>query len=71
MHKQISRIMFSQQCAYIAKNAATWAAETVDLITEIGDTERSETVFRFTDEMRRRLDHLDEIAGRTTVGGKR
>lgn len=60
----ISRQRFSQQCGFIAKNAAAWAADTLDLVQWKDQPERAETVFRFTDEMRRRLDHIDEIAGR-------
>lgn len=60
----ITQLRFSQQCGFIAKNAAAWAADTLDLITSADDRARPETVFRFTDEMRQRLDHLDEMAGR-------
>lgn len=70
MDKGIKRLRFAQQCAFIAKNAAAWAADSLDLVSSTGEVERPETVFRFTDDMRARLDRIDEMAGRKHEGGR-
>ena len=59
--RRISQATFSMQCAFIAKNAASWAG---DLLTLPECPAPPEMVARFTDEMRERLDQLDKMAGR-------
>lgn len=50
---------FARFTARIAQSAATWAAECLD---EPFDTMRPMSVSRFLEEMRRRLDHIEERA---------
>jgi hypothetical protein len=63
---KLTQARFSMQCSYIAKNAAGWAGDLLTLPETYGDAVDAKTVSRFTDEMRGKLDRLDELAGRTT-----
>lgn len=61
---KLTEAKFAQLCAYIAANAAKWAG---DILTLPEDHQRpvdAKTVKRFTDEMRGRLDRLDEMASK-------
>ena len=64
---ELTKIRFAQLCGYIAKNAANWSSEALDFVDRLDDPERSEAVFRFTDEMRQRLDRIDSLAGRQAL----
>ncbi|UXS01143.1 hypothetical protein [Agrobacterium tumefaciens] len=55
---------FSQLCAYIATNAAKWAGDTLTLPENHHRQADPAMVKRFTNEMRERLDRLDELASR-------
>jgi hypothetical protein len=66
MAEKLSKVRFAQQAGFIAKNAATWAAECLDLLDEYPDM-RGEDVRRFTDDMRARLDRIDEMTGRAAL----
>ena len=61
--KKISKVRFAQQAGFIAKNAAAWSSDCLDLLDDYPDM-RVEDVARFTDDMRSRLDRIDELAGR-------
>ena len=62
----ISKIRFAQQAGFIAKNAAAWAADCLDLIEDYPKMLMVD-VARFTDDMRSRLDRIDEMAGRSAL----
>lgn len=66
MAEKLTKVAFAQQAGFIAKNAATWAAESLILLDEY-PTMRVEDVRRFTDDMRSRLDRIDEMAGRAAL----
>ncbi|EGP57375.1 hypothetical protein Agau_C201679 [Agrobacterium tumefaciens F2] len=59
---KLTEAQFAQQCAYIAKNAAAWAGDTLTLPENHHRPADANMVRRFTDEMRGRLDRLDEWA---------
>lgn len=61
---KLTEAVFSMQCSFIAKNAAAWAADILTLPEHYNREADAKTVARFTDEMRARLDRLDEWAGR-------
>lgn len=63
MGEKLTKIRFSQLASRIAKNAADWSSDSLDLIEDYPDM-RPEDVFRFTDTIRQRLDCIDERAGR-------
>lgn len=60
----LTEAQFSMQCSYIAKNAAAWAGDLLTLEENCHRAADPHTVARFTDEMRKRLDRLDQRAGR-------
>ncbi len=60
---QLTEAKFAQLCAYIATNAAKWAGDMLTLPEDHNQPVDAKTVKRFTDEMRARLDRLDEMAG--------
>ncbi|WP_293811333.1 hypothetical protein [uncultured Bosea sp.] len=60
----LSKIRFAQLAGWIAKHAAAWSSDSLDLIEDEPNISPQD-VFRFTDEMRARLDRLDKQAGRT------
>lgn len=62
---KLTEAVFSMQCSFIAKNAAAWAGDILTLPEHYNREADPNTVARFTDEMRSRLDRLDEWAGRT------
>ena len=62
--RKLTEAQFSMQCAYIAKNAAAWAGDTLTTFDDLSKDANVDTVARFTDDMRERLDRLDEWAGR-------
>lgn len=64
--RKLTEAQFSMQCAFIAKNAAAWAGDLLTLPEHYNKEADPRTVGRFTDEMRERLDRLDQWAGRTT-----
>jgi hypothetical protein len=68
MKDRITEAQFSMQCAFIAKNAAAWAADLLTLPEYYTKEADPDSVARFTDEMRARLDRLDEWAGRNSRG---
>lgn len=59
----LTNAQLSVQCSYIAKNAASWAADLLTLPERCHRTADPEAVARFTDEMRCRLGHIEEMAG--------
>lgn len=61
---KLTEAQFSVQCSFIAKNAAAWAGDILTLPEHYNREADAKTVARFTDEMRVRLDRLDEWAGR-------
>jgi hypothetical protein len=63
--RKLTEVQFSMQCAYIAKNAAAWAGDTLTTFDDLSKDANAATVARFTDDMRERLDRLDQWAGRT------
>ncbi|MFC3074967.1 hypothetical protein [Shinella pollutisoli] len=65
--KRLTEAQFSMQCAFIAKNAAAWAGDILTLPENYNRKADAKTVARFTDEMRARLDRLDEWAGRSNA----
>lgn len=67
MAERLTKIRFAQLCGYVAKNAASWSSDALDLIECVDEQEYPETVFRFTDEMRDRLDRIDVLAGRQAL----
>lgn len=62
---KLTEALFSMQCSFIAKNAAAWAGDILTLPEHYNREADAKTVARFTDEMRARLDRLDEWAGRS------
>lgn len=64
---RLTEAQFSMQCSFIAKNAASWAADILTLPERYNEASAVETVARFTDEMRDRLDRLDKMAGRSDL----
>jgi hypothetical protein len=67
----LSKIRFAQLAGRIAKNAADWSADSLDLIEDYPEM-RPEDVYRFTDMIRDRLNWIDERAGRAAlVSGSR
>jgi len=68
---KLTEAQFSMHCAFIAKNAAGWAADTLTLPERHNQPIDPATVARFTDDMRCRLDRLDEWAGRSILDGGR
>lgn len=62
----LTKVRFSQQASFIAKNAAAWSADCLDLLDDYPNM-RVEDVARFTDDMRSRLDRLDEMASRPAM----
>jgi len=60
---KLTEAKFAQLCAYIATNAAKWAGDMLTLPEDHNKAVDAKTVKRFTDEMRARLDRLDEMAG--------
>jgi hypothetical protein len=64
MATELTEAQFSMQCAFIAKNAAAWAGDLLTLPERLNEVADPKTIARFTDEMRGRLDRLDEWAGR-------
>lgn len=65
MSEKLTEAVFSMQCSFIAKNAAAWAGDMLTLPENYAREVETRTVARFTDEMRVRLDRLDEWAGRS------
>lgn len=63
---ELTKVRFAQQAGFIAKNAAAWSADCLDLL-EDSPNMRVEDVARFTDDMRSRLDRIDELAGRASL----
>ncbi|APY14275.1 hypothetical protein GJU94_13780 [Brucella sp. 10RB9214] len=66
---KLTEARFAQRCAYIAKHASDWAAELLDFVEDREREADPESVFRFTDSVRERLDRLDEEAGRQALKG--
>jgi hypothetical protein len=64
---RLTEAQFSQQCAYIAKNAAAWAADILTLPENYHREADPSNVARFTDDVRARLDRIDELAGRLAL----
>lgn len=64
---RLTEAVFSMQCSFIAKNAAAWAGDILTLPEHYNREADAKTVARFTDEMRARLDRLDEWAGRAAL----
>ena len=62
--ERITEAQFSMQCAFIAKIAAAWAGDLLTLPERYNCEADTNTVARFTDEMRGRLARLDEWVGR-------
>ncbi len=61
---RLTHIQFAQRCAYIAKSAAGWAVESLNYSEEDVSAAQCENIFRFTDNMRQRLDEIDRLSGR-------
>ncbi len=60
---KLTEAKFAQLCAYIATNAAKWAGDVLTMPEDHNKPVDPKTVKRFTDEMRGRLDRVDELAG--------
>jgi hypothetical protein len=58
---------FAMFCSYIAKNASAWAGDCLTLPENWGEPIKWGDVARFTDDVRKRLDRLDEKAGRAAL----
>lgn len=67
---KLTEARFAQRCAYIANHASSWAAELLDFVEDREREADPESVFRFTDSVRYRLDRLDKEAGRQALKGK-
>ncbi len=67
---KLTNAAFAEQCAYLAKNAAAWAGDCLTLPEYNHRPVDPTTVARFTDDMRNRLDRLDERAGRLALADK-
>ncbi|MEJ8311133.1 hypothetical protein [Agrobacterium larrymoorei] len=67
---KLTEAHFSMLCSYIAKSAAAWAGDILTLPERHARAADPANVARFTDEMRGKLDRLDEMAGRTTKAKK-
>ena len=67
MSERLTEAQFSMHCAFIAKNAASWAGDSLTLPEKHNLPIDPNTVARFTDDMRLRLDRLDEWAGRAAA----
>jgi hypothetical protein len=67
MNERITEAQFAMQCAFVAKNAASWAGDILTLPERYNQASSPSSVGRFTDEMRGRLDRLDAWAGRTAA----
>jgi len=65
---KLTEAVFSMQCSFIAKNAAAWAGDLLTLPEYYNHEADPITVARFTDDMRGRLDRLDEWVGREKGG---
>lgn len=65
MSEYMTTAQFSTQCSYIAKHAASWAADVLILPELYSEAIPAENVARFTDGMRERLDRIAQWAGRT------
>ena len=63
----MTEAQFSMQCSFIAKNAAAWAGDLLELPELYNRKADARMVARFTDAMRERLDRLDEWAGRKAL----
>jgi hypothetical protein len=63
--RRLTEAQFAMQCAYIAKNAAAWTGDTLTTFDDLSKDANTDTVARFTNDMRERLDRLDQWAGRT------
>ena len=61
---KLTEARFARRCASIAQTASNWAAELLDSIDTRNKDANPESVFRFTDSIRERLNWLDEEAGR-------
>lgn len=57
----------ARQCAYVAKSAGQWSGDLLTIEENALDILDHRDVARFTDEIRRRLNHLDYLAGRPGV----
>ncbi|MEH3111556.1 MAG: hypothetical protein PGN22_15795 [Agrobacterium cavarae] len=62
---KLTEAHFSMLCSYIAKNAAAWAGDILTLPERHARPADPANVARFTDEIRGKLDRLDEMASRT------
>lgn len=58
---KMTKVWFAQMAGRIAKNAAAWSSDSLDLIDDDPEM-RPEDAFRFTADMRSRLDRIDEQA---------
>ncbi|HEY0125011.1 MAG TPA: hypothetical protein VGC14_25255 [Rhizobium sp.] len=59
---KLTNAEFAQQCAYIAKTAASWAGDLLILPETYQETPRHYSVERFVSDMRKHLDFLAERA---------
>lgn len=62
--EKLTEAQFSKYCSFIARCAACWSADILDTSDLMREADAI-TVARFTDDIRERLDRLDERAGRT------
>lgn len=60
---KLTEAVFSMQCSFIAKNAAAWAGDILTLPENYSREADPKTVGRFTDDIRKRLDRLDNWSG--------
>lgn len=66
---KLTAARFARRCASISSLAAQWASELLDEAEFINREADTESVFRFTDSVRERLDWLDKEAGRQALKG--
>lgn len=64
---KLTEAQFSMFCSYIAKNAAAWAGDILTLPERYNREADPKNVALFTDEIRGKLDRLDEMAGRAAL----
>jgi len=68
---KLTEAEFSRSCANIARFAASWAADILILPEDCNKPSNPANVARFTDDLRQRLDYIDQRAGRAALAEER
>lgn len=58
--EEMTNAEFAQQVGYVASSAAKWAADSLSLPEKIADPVTKYAMERFLEEMRGRLDRIEE-----------